>query len=131
MAKEYFKELQEKIEKLEDGFDIKNLELGLLESEIQDTLKPTKLLNEQNHYLLEMLEQIIKFEKSKPSARVTASKQRLITLLGINTQLNQIMYYNQSLKLFNRELVTIIQLLRVENSDFKKQLKNISDANNF
>ncbi len=128
---ESFKELQAKINLLQDGFDIKSLELGLLESEMQDTLKPTALLNEQNKYLLEILEQIIKFEKSKPSASVTASKNRLVTLLGINTQLSQIMYYNQSLKLFNRELVTSIQLLRLENSELKKQLKNISDANNF
>lgn len=128
---ESFKELQAKINLLQDGFDIKSIEIGLLESEMQDTLKPTKLLSEQNNCLLEMLEQIIKFEKTKPSASVTASKNRLVTLLGINTQLSEIMYYNRSLQLFNRELVTRIQLLRVENSELKKQLKNVSDATNF
>lgn len=131
MVKTYFKELQEKIERLEDGFDIKNVEIGLLESEIQDTLKPTGLLNYQFLKLAEMLEEVLEYEKIKPSERITASKTRLINLLGVNTQLNEIMYVNHRLKLFNRELVAKIQLLRVENADLKLQLDNVAKAENF
>ena len=131
MEKEYFKQLQEKIEQLQDGFDIKTIEIALLENEIQDTNKPMVLLCEQNKYLLEMLEQVIEFEKKKPSVQVKVSKTRLITLIGINTQLSNVCCYNQSLKLFNRELVGRIQILRVENSDLKKQLQNIISAEQF
>lgn len=131
MAKTYFKELQEKIECLEDGFDIKSVEIGLLESEIQDTLKPTGLLNYQFSKLTEMLEEVMEYEKIKPSERITASKTRLINLLGVNTQLNEVMYVNHRLKLFNRELITKIQLLRVHNADLKRKLENIVNAEGF
>lgn len=131
MAKEYFKKLQEQIETLEDGFDIKNIELGLLENEMQDFLKPSVLLSQQAKYLLEMTEELIEYAKSKPGPRVNASKERLLNLLHLHTQLGGVLTYNQTIKLFNRELVTKIQLLRVENADLRRKLDNVHKSDNF
>jgi len=131
MEKTYTKELQEKIKALEDGFDIKNVEMGLLENEMQDFLKPSALLAQQSRLLLEMTDELFEYAKKKPGPRVTASRDRLMILLHINTQLGSVMCYNQSLKLFNRELVGKIQLLRIERAELKKQIENMTKANNF
>ena len=132
MAKEYFKELQEKIEYLQDGVDFKNIELGLLESEMQDVLEPSLLLSQITYIHTEMLSELFDYiKKNKPSERLTASKERLLNLLTKTEKLNSMTNKMQTLKLFNRELVVKLQLLRVENDELRKQLKNISDANNF
>lgn len=131
MAKTYIKELQEKVEALEDGFDMHQVELSLLENEIQDTNLPNKLLGEQTGLLLEMLNEVVEFGKKKPSERVTASKKRLLGLLCINTSLNQIVSYNQSLKAFNKQLVGHIQVLRIENAELKRQIGNFNNAINY
>lgn len=131
MEKTYTKELQEKIEALEDGFDIKNIEIGLLENEMHDFLKPSVLLSQQSRLLLEMTDELLEYAKTKPGPRVKSSRDRLMTLLHINTQLGSVMCYNQSLKLFNRELVGKIQLLRIERAELKLQLQKIISAQNF
>lgn len=131
MAKTYIKELQEQIEGLNDGFNIKEVELSLIENELQDTLSPYKLLSEQTGYLLEMMNELIEFEKKKPSDRITASKTRLLTLLHINTRLNGIIGYNNALKVCNKQLVGKIQVLRAENSDMNRQLMNINLSKDF
>ena len=132
MAKEYFKELQEKIEYLQDGVDFKNIELGLLESEMQDVLEPSLLLSQITYIHTEMLSELFDYiRKNKPSERLTASKERLLNLLTKTEKLNSMTNKMQTLKLFNRELVVKLQLLGVENDELRKQLKNISDANNF
>lgn len=131
MAKTYIKELQEQIEGLNDGFNIKEVELSLLENEMQDTLSPYKLLSEQTGYLLEMMNELIDFEKKKPSDRIIASKTRLLTLLHINTRLNGIIGYNNALKVCNKQLVGKIQVLRAENSDMNRQLMNINLSKDF
>lgn len=126
-----FKELQQKIKELEDGFNIKDIECGLLESELTETLKPNILLSELTFIHLEMLKEVHEYSKGKSSDRITSSKNRLLNLLDISTQLSGIGDKNKSLKLFNRELVTRIQLLRIENSDLRKELKKIEDAASF
>lgn len=131
MAKTYFKELQEKIENLEDGFDIKNIEVMLLQSELTDALKPNLLLTKITSIHLEMLMEVHQYEKKHPSDRIKASKARLLNLLEMSEHLNSLSCKLQSLKLFNRELVTKIQLLRVENADMLRQLENIQNAQNF
>jgi predicted nuclease with TOPRIM domain len=126
MAKEYFKQLQEQIEQLQDGFDIKNVEIGLLENEMQDNLRPNFLLSQLTSIHLAMLSEIVGYEiKNKPSERITVSKNRLIKLLDISTELSGIGDKMQSFKLFNRELVTRMQLLRVENAELRKKLDDV------
>ena len=132
MANEYYKELQEKIANLQDGFDIKNIEVAFLESEMQDVLEPSLLLSQITYIHTEMLSELFDYiRKNKPSERLTASKERLLNLLTKTEKLNSMTNKMQTLKLFNRELVVKLQLLRVENDELRKQLKNISDANNF
>ena len=131
MAKTYIKELKEKVGALEDGFDMYQVELGLLENEIQEINMPNQLLGEQTGLLLEMLSEVVEFGKKKPSERVTASKKRLLELLSINTRLNQIVSYNQSLKVFNKQLVGSIQVLRLENSKLNKQIENMVKAEEY
>ncbi len=131
MAKTYTKELKEKVGALEDGFDMYQVELGLLENEIQEINTPNQLLGEQTGLLLEMLSEVVEFGKKKPSERVAASKKRLLELLSINTRLNQIVSYNQSLKVFNKQLVGSIQVLRLENSDLKRQIENMVKAEEY
>ena len=130
-AKTYVKQLQEQIELLEDGFDIKSVEIDLLKSEMEETLSPYKLLGEQTGYLLDMLTEVIEFERKKPSERITASKTRLITLLHINTQLSKIVDYNQSLKLINRNMVASMQLLRIKNFNLTKEVNKLTLSNQF
>jgi hypothetical protein len=126
MAKEYFKQLQEQIEQLQDGFDIKNVEIGLLENEMQDNLRPNLLLSQLTSIHLDMLSEIIDYQiKHKPSERIIGSKNRLIKLLDISTELSGIGDKMQSFKLFNRELVTRMQLLRVENAELRKKLDDV------
>ena len=132
MANEYYKELQEKIANLQDGFDIKNIEVAFLESEMQDVLEPSLLLSQITYIHTEMLSELFDYiRKNKPSERLTASKERLLNLLTKTEKLNSMTNKMQTLKLFNRELVVKLQLLGVENDELRKQLKNISDANNF
>lgn len=131
MAKTYVKVLQEQIESLEDGFELKDVELYLLESELQETLSPYKLLSEQNGYFLDMLNEIIEFEKKKPSDRVTASKKRLLNLLHLNTLLTGIVNYNNTLKTCNKLLIGKIQLLRLKNAELNKELTKIRLSNEF
>lgn len=132
MAKTYIKELQEKIELLEDGFDMKSIEVSLLQNDMQDTLHPNIILSQLTHFILKMLGELIEYQnKNKPSLKVIASKTRLITMLNITIELSGIGDKMQSIKLFNKELVTKIQLLRVENSDLRKELKNVEDAVNY
>lgn len=131
MAKTYIKELQETIEQLQDGFDMRSVENALLQNEIEDTQLPNKLLGEQSGYLLDMLNEVLVYEKKMPSQRITDAKNRLINLLHINTQLNKILSYDHSLRLFNRELVGKIQLLRVENHKLKDELQKVTLSKEF
>lgn len=131
MAKEYIKELHEIIESLEDGFDIHAAEITLIKNDMEDTLSPYKLLGESAGYLLEMFNEVVEFERKKPSDRVTASKKRLFALIDINTQLGQIVSYNQNLKLCNQQLVGQMQLLRLKNWELIQENKRLSESNTF
>lgn len=131
MAKTYIKELQEQIEKLNDGFEAKEVEIWLLENELQDTVSPYKLLSEQTGFLLEMMTELLAFEKKNPSDRIKASKGRLLKLLHINTELNGIVNYNNTLKTCNRQLLGKIQMLRVKNNEMNMELMKISRSHNF
>jgi hypothetical protein len=132
MAKEYLKKLQEQIESLEDGFDIKSIELGLLQNEMQDTLRPNIILSQLTHFILQMLGELNEYQqKNKLSAKAIASKTRLITMINITIELSGMGDKMQTLKLFNLELVNKMQLLRVENANLRKELKGVEDAHNY
>lgn len=128
----YIKQLQRNIEGLQDGFDIKSVELALMESEMKEQARPNELLGQLSGYHLEMLSELIDHCKDKKvTERILASKDRLIKLLDIGHDLNILSVHNQSLKLLNREIVAKIQLLRIENSQLKTALKKITDAEQF
>lgn len=125
----YIKDLQTKISQLEDGFDIQSVELGLLQNEMLDTLKSNQLLSQLNGSVLEMMNDLVEYEKkNKLTPRMQASKQRLVNMLFVTSDLSELGSKLQSLKLFNRELVGKIQLLRVANADLTKQLKICNDT---
>lgn len=132
MAKTFIKELQEKVELLQDGFDIKSIEHSLLENEMVDMLRPSRLLSDLSGYLLEMTEELTEHVKKKgltPAAK--KSQERLIKLIHLSTQLNILGVHNQSLKLFNKELVGKIQLLRIDRAELNRQITNMINAENF
>ncbi len=132
MAKEYLKKLQEQIERLEDGFDIKNIELVLLENELKDNLRPNIILSQLTQFILQMLIELNQYEqKNKLSSKVLASKIRLLSMFDLITELSGMGDKLQNFKLFNRELVIKMQMLRAENYNLKKQLKAVSDAETF
>lgn len=119
----YTKDLQEKIAKLEDGFNIQSVEIGLLQSEMVDTLKPNRLLSELNSDIIDMMNDLIEYEKkTKLTPRMQQSKKRLINMLFVISELSDLGSKLQSLKLFNREIVGKIQLLRIENAELKHKL---------
>lgn len=119
----YIKDLQNKVAAMSDQFDIKSIEIGLLQSEMVDTLKPNRLLSELNSDIIDMMNDLIEYEKkTKLTPRMQASKKRLINMLFVASELSELGSRINSLKLFNRELAGSIQLLRVENADLRKQL---------
>ena len=131
MSKTYVKILQEDIENLQDGFDMQGVEIILLQNDIEETLSPYKLLGEQSGYLIEMLTEVIEFEKNKPSDRVKASKKRLLALMDTNTELGKIVGYNQKLKLYNQQLLGHMQLLRLKNKELRDEILKFNQINNF
>lgn len=120
----YLDDLKEKAKNLQDNFDIQSVEIGLLQNDMQDTLKPNLLLSELNGYVLEMMNDLVEYEKkNKLTARMQASKERLVKMLFVASELSGVGDKLQSFKLFNRELVGKIQLLRIENADLKNKLE--------
>lgn len=120
----YIDDLKTKAKNLQDNFDIQSVEIGLLQNDMQDTLKPNLLLSELNGYVLEMMNDLVEYEKkNKLTARMQASKERLVKMLFVASELSGVGDKLQSFKLFNRELVGKIQLLRIENADLKNKLE--------
>lgn len=131
MAKTYIKELQETIEQLNDGVDVLGVEKALLQNSVEDFQEPNRLLGEQSGYLLDMLGEVLTFEKKQPSERITASKNRLINLLHINTRLNNLMSYNHSKTLLNQQLFGELQKVRLENHKLRLEIEKLSKSNEF
>lgn len=127
----YTERLIQQINDLEDGFSMKEVELCLLQNDMEETLSPFGLLSEQSGHLLEMFEEVVEFERKKPSERITASKKRLFTLIDINTRLGKIVSYNQSLKLINQQMVGSMQALRIENEKLRGEIKKLTNSTNF
>lgn len=128
----YWVQLERQIKGLEDNFDIKGVEIALLQSEMVDMLKPNVLLMKLTQLHLEMLMEIQEFRlKNKTTERVLKSYERLLKLLDISTQLSGLGDKAQSLKLFNKELVGRMQMLRLENSNLKKELNKINESLKF
>lgn len=121
---QFFSDLQEEIKTLNDGFDIQSMEMGILKNEMTDNLRPNVLLLQLVDCILQMLLEITEYEqKSRLNARMQASKERLTKMLEVATELSGIGDRIQSFKLFNRELVGKIQLLRVDNARLKNQVE--------
>lgn len=132
MAKTYIKELQEKIEALEDGVDMKEVEINLLLSEMKDTTRPNILLLQLVQYVIQMLIELNEYQqKNKLTERMLSSKDRLVKMLDITSELNGMGDKMHSLKLANKFMIGKMSLLRIENSDLRKELKGVEDAHNY
>lgn len=125
----YHQELQEQVRQLKDGFDIKSVENELLKNELTEVEKPNIILGELSKYVLEMLSELSEYEqKNKLNDRMKASKARLVKMFDLTTQLSGLGDKNRSLKLFNRELFGIIQMLRIDNSKLRKDNETMQKA---
>jgi hypothetical protein len=131
MAKTYIKELQETIESLNDSLDLKEAERYLLLSELETVNEPCKLLGEQTGYLLDMLQEVVDYEKKYPSERIKASKERLIALLDINTRLGKIVSYNANLQASNRNLYRELVSVMAKNKLLEKENKKLVQVDEF
>ncbi|HEY4196886.1 MAG TPA: hypothetical protein VGM63_15190 [Mucilaginibacter sp.] len=128
----YTKELQQKINQLEDNFDVQAVELILLENELKDNMQVNILVSKLTQHILQMLMEYADFIRNRtPTDAHKKSHKRLIELLDISSQLFTIGTNNQAFKLYNRELVGKINLLRLEKTELKQQLENATKAENF
>lgn len=117
----YHKELQEQLKQVNDQVDINNIENDLLRSDLTDIEKPSKMLWQLTQFILEMIVELNEYEQKKElNDRMKASKVRLSNMLEITGELSNIGDKCRSLKIFNKELFAILQLLRIENSKLRK-----------
>jgi hypothetical protein len=131
MAKEYFKQLQEDIELLQDTIDGKDLQAILIKSEMEDITKPTIAIAESNRLILDMFNELSLFCKSKGwNDKTMASRARLIRLLSLN-DVSDMSNQNYRLKLANKEIHKNYQLLRIENHKLKVQINKNEASINF
>jgi len=130
MAKTYIKELQEKIEALEDGFDLRELEIQQLINARVDDMEPAVISDKITLLCLEMLIEYTEFvmKKGKETEANLKSKKRLVDMLGLVSRLSGLTSNLNTLKLINRGQVTKINLLRVENAELKQQVDNMKKA---
>lgn len=125
------KNLEKLLDEMNHGADLFVCEINMLLNDIEDYQTPNRLIGEQSGYLLNMLNELLEYEKKKPSERIKVSKNRLINLLHINTQLNNIMSYNHSKTLLNKHLFGVIQNLRIENNVLKQELLKLNKIDSF
>lgn len=125
-------DFKEKLNKLQDDVDSKEAQIAILESEMQDATTPSNLLIEIKSAVMDMLFDVVKFEKSKGvSEKSKDNKSRLETLLDKIDAINKVANMAYNLKGINRKLHAAYQLLRIENSELKAELQKIADAEKF
>lgn len=123
---------KEKLNNLQDSVNSKEAQIALLESEMQDTVTPSNLIVDIKATVLDMMFEIVVFEKVKGvTEKSTTSKKRLEGLLESLENLKGIATANYNLKCANRLIHANYQMLRVENSEIKTELKKIADAEQF
>jgi hypothetical protein len=102
-------------------------ELAYSKSELQDSTKPNVLLSEQSMLILQMLMEYTDYFKThKETPANIKSKDRLLRLLSINTDLNGIGDSLQQLKLSNGFILGLNNLL----NNRVKELERIVELNN-
>lgn len=126
------KEFKDKLNHLQDDVDSKEVQIAILESEMVDAVTPSNLIIDIKSTLMDMMFEIVVFEKGKGvTKKSTASKKRLDDLLQAIDKLNGIASTNYNLKGANRRIHAKYQMLRVENSELKAELKKNADAEAF
>lgn len=126
------KGFQRDIEQLQDTVDDRNISLQVIENEKQEILEPIVLASQISCTVMEMLNEVMDFIKTKgESEKVLISKRRLLDLLYKTEKLNTIAGTLNSLKITNRNLHAKYQLLRIENMKLTEQLKRTQDAINY
>lgn len=132
MEETYTQKLVKQIKSLEDDFDEKSLQLVVIENELKDNMEVSVLVSKLTKHILQMLIEYGDFIKNKTETEAhKRSRKRLSELLDISSRLMNIDSNYQSFKLFNRELATKIQLLRIENIELKRQIENMVKAEEY
>lgn len=132
MGETYTQKLVKQIKSLEDDFDEKSLQLIVIENELKDNMEVSVLVSKLTKHILQMLIEYGDFIKNKTETEAhKRSRKRLSELLDISSRLTNIDSNSQSFMLFNRELATKIQLLRIENSELKRQIENMVKAEEY
>lgn len=117
---------------LQDDVDSKEAHIAFLESEMQDAIGPSDLIIDLKSTLMDMMFEILSFEKNKgESAKTKASKNRVDGLINGLEKLNKMANINYNLKSHNRLIFAKYQMMRVENADLKAELKKIEDREKF
>ncbi|MEB0262881.1 hypothetical protein [Mucilaginibacter sp. 10I4] len=125
-------EFKAQLNQLQDDVDSKEAQIAILESEMLDAVMPSNLIIDIKSTIMDMMFEIVVFEKSKGiTEKSTASKNRLNGLLQGIDELNGISSANYNLKAANRLIHTKYQMLRVVNSELKAQVKKMVDTETF
>lgn len=126
------KELKQKLNQLQDDVDSKEVQIAFLESEMQDVIAPSDLLIDIKSIVMDMMFELVQFEKAKGETKKSkTSKGRLEKILELINNLGGITYASYNLKGSNRLIHAKYQILRVENSELKAELKKKTDMEAF
>ena len=120
-------------QKLSDELrELQQLEMYVLADELRDTLEPCKLTTELIVIILQMMMELNEYRrKNKTTDKVLASEKRLKKLLDIATGLDKITSNLHGFKVTNRYLLAKNLLLNKEKAELKRQLDNLTNADNF
>lgn len=125
-------DFKEKLNKLQDDADSKDVQIALLESEMQDVTTPSNAVVELKSKVMDMLFEVVKVEKAKGITEKTkANRERLEHVLILVNFIGGIGNTNYFLKGANKLIHAKYQLLRVENSELRTELQKIADAEKF
>lgn len=127
-----FKELQEKVNSLQDVIDGKDMQARLIENDMIDTFTPSVSSSEITLLVLQMCMELNQYVQKKGwTDKLKSSQKRLDKLLDLASKVTIATSDNHNLKLINRELHKNYQLLRVENRDLKAKLQAVIQAEEF
>lgn len=125
-------ELQDKIKTLNWEAEGKDLQIRSVENELMEVLSASVSCSETTMLLLQMMAELNLFvQKNGANEKIKASHARLLRLFELNKSLDPVATQNNQLKNINRELHSNYQLLRIQNAELRKKLKDIADAENF
>lgn len=128
----YAKELQQKVNELQDIIDGKDLHSRVIENEMVEVFTGSIAASEITQITLQIMMELNQFVKKKGwTEAARASQARLNRLLELSYKILTVTDSNYRLKLINRDLHCNYQKLRVENKELKSKIQAVVDAENF